>query len=154
MKIIFFRHEVISFDSVESKQQKALDSKFTGAVFNYYLSILYLNFLNQNNFSYQILNEPLITNEIVFYFTKNFYLIDEINDKVSHLKSGGFIKYLMSQNTKKHSVKNEVVIQSLGMRHLHGIFEILFYGLLITAVTFVAEILHSKSKRICRSTLN
>jgi hypothetical protein len=96
--------------------------------------------LNHNNFTYNILNEALITNEIVFYFTKNFYLVDEINEKVSNLKSGGFIKFLMLKYLTNLSPSKKIAsISSLSMSQLYGVFEILFYGLIIATFVFFVE---------------
>lgn len=134
-----FRHKVIDFAKIDSYLQKTLKSTFKGVVFNYCITILYSNSLNHKNFTYNILNEALITNEIVFYFTRNFYLVYEINEKVSHLKSGGFINYLMSKYLSKDFTKKNVLIESLSMKQLHGIFQILMYGLLLALVVFFME---------------
>lgn len=53
-----------------------------GAVFTYLSTALYTNSISKQNFFYTIFNEAVVTSQIKFYFTKNFYLVDEINEKI------------------------------------------------------------------------
>lgn len=62
---------------------ETLDKKFPGAVCHYYSIVSHINSLNSRNFTLRILDEALLTNPIVFYFAKNFYLVDAINEKIS-----------------------------------------------------------------------
>ena len=144
-----FRHAVVDFAKVEEYQQKTLKPSFKGAVFNYLSSILYINLLNRNNFTYNVLEESLITNEIVFYFSRNFYLVDEINSIISNMKSGGFIHYLRSKYLKNDFLGN-ISNLSLSFEQLNGVFQILMYGLMIASFSFVIEFSIQRLQKLFR----
>lgn len=118
---------------------KTLDSSFDGAVFYYKSIVLYTNSINHRNFTLQILNEALVTNLIVFYLSKNFYLVDEIDDKISQFKASGFIQLWSSKYFKEGPNSNRDPT-SLSMEQLQGTFKVLSFGLLLSFVSFVFEL--------------
>lgn len=139
-----FRREVISLADVDAYAFKTLNSSFKGAVFNYYSIVSYKNFANRDNFTFNILNEAFLTNQIVFYFSKNFYLVEKFNSKISQFKSIGLINFWMAQYTSSHGLKSKTMkhIQtSLKIIHLEGVFLLLTYGLSFATVVFVIEII-------------
>lgn len=143
--LFHFRHKVIDFAKLDDLQQRTLSPSFKGAVFNYLTTVQYINSQNSRNFSYNILNEALLINEIVFYFTKNFFLVDEINFSLSHLKSGGFINFLRSKYLSKTFQSNYLFKSSLNLRQLGGVFKILLYGWLISCCMFFLEVVFKRA---------
>lgn len=141
---IHFRREVIPLADVDAYVFKTLDSSFKGVVFNYYSIVSYKNFINRENFTLNILNEAFLTNQIVFYFSKNFYLVEKFNSKISQFKSIGLINFWMSQYTSSHELKSKTmkyVQTSLRIIHLEGVFLLLIYGLSFATIVFVIEII-------------
>lgn len=125
---------------------KTLEPSFKGAVFRYASIVSYNNHINQHTFSLKILNEAFLTNQFVFYFTKNFYLVDEINDKISQFKSSGLMKHWRSKYIS--SIKKAKESQtSMTLRHLSGVFELLIYGWIAASSVFVIELIFNYARR-------
>jgi hypothetical protein len=139
-----FRSKLIKLTEMENIQMETLDPTFKGSVFTYLSIVLYSNAMNRNNFTLQICKETLLTNQIVFYFTKNFYLVHKFNELISSFKSAGIVDYFISKyidvtltplkSTTQHPTK-------LTLENLKGIFQLLIYGLSISLGCFVIEIL-------------
>jgi hypothetical protein len=128
---------------------ETLDPNFKGAVFRYRSVIAYTNQYYKKNFTLEILDESLLTNEFVFYFAKNFYLVDEINDKISQFKSNGLIDCLM----KKYFVKDKKGKDppaGLKFKQLSGIFELLVYGWISATCVMLVEVFVNFIRRIQR----
>lgn len=119
---------------------KTLDPAFKGAVPTYLAAILYTNSLNKHNFSFNILNEPLLTNQIVFYFTKDFYLVDVINEKMSQFKSNGMLNFLMFKYVDAGFKNPKNPPSSLNLKHVEGAFTLFGYGLLAASASFIFEL--------------
>jgi hypothetical protein len=58
--------------------------------------VIHLNKLNQRNFTFNVLNEVIMTVPVVFYVQKDSYLSDIIDEKIFDLKSSGLIDYWIS----------------------------------------------------------
>jgi hypothetical protein len=120
---------------------KTLDASFRGAVFRYKSVVSYMNKLNQHNSTLKILDESLVTNQFVFYFSKHFYLVDEINDKIRSFHSAGLINCWMKKYSAANTKQAEG-LSSLKLEQLSGIFEILLVGWIFSVILFVSEILY------------
>lgn len=138
---------------VQEYLQKTLDSSFKGAVFAYHSNVLYLNMINKQNFSYSVLNEAFVTNPVAFYFTKNFYLVEEFNTKISQCKANGLINFWLSKYASSTAQKAVDFPSRMTVKHLQGTFEVLLYGLIGALIAFVLElnferlrIFHAKMK--------
>lgn len=92
------------------------------------------------NLTYNILNEALITNQMVFYLTKNFYLVDEINEKISQFKANGMINFWMSKYANADQTKSGDGLTVLSFWHLSASFQLLGYGLACALIAFVLEV--------------
>jgi hypothetical protein len=134
-----FRQKLINFTEMDYYAMKTLDPLFNGAVFHYDSIVLYMNSINHQNFTLKILNEALITNLIVFYLSKNFYLVDEIDEKISQFKANGFIKFWTSKYINSKLKKEKHLQSPLSLKQLKGTFEILYFGLLLSSFSFVIE---------------
>lgn len=106
----------------------------------YFSAVSYKNLINRQNYSLNILSEAFITNQIVFYFSKNFYLVDDINDLTCLLKASGLFNFWMSKYMSKDQKSMKKIASSLKLIHLKGVFELLIYGLSFAFVVFIAEI--------------
>lgn len=116
-----------------------MDPSFKGAVFRYTSVVYYLNRKNKQNYTLNILEEFLLTNQFVFYFSKNFYLVDEINEKISQLKSNGLIEHLQWKYfTLDKKLKDYPSM--LTLENLSGIFKLLAYGLAAAMCALVIEL--------------
>lgn len=137
------RQEVFENSLSNDYLRKTLDSTFKGAVFSYHSIVSYKNVLNRKNFTYNILDEAFITNQIVFYFTKNFFLIDEINEKIIQFQENGLINYWMAKYIDQGDATASVlrrISSALTFKHLNGTFKLLIYGLMLSLIAFVAEL--------------
>lgn len=113
----------------------------------YESNIKFLNQINKNNFTFKILNEAFITNQFVFYFSKNFYLVGEINEKISQLKASGFIKVWI----KKYFIDDKKVKEmpsSVKFSEVFGTFELLVFGWIGAVCVFLLELVF-KFQKVC-----
>lgn len=127
---------------------KTLDPSFKGAVLRYGSIISYMNQVNKHNFTLKVLNEAFVTNQFVFYFTKNFYLVDEINQKIGQFHSSGLIKFWMSKYSDDEEKNKKEMPSILNMKRLEGIFEIFLFGLLFATSVFVFELFLNHVKKL------
>jgi hypothetical protein len=82
--LVTCRKKVLPFLETKKFIFETLDPNFRGAVFRYRSVIAYTNQYYKKNFTLEILDESLLTNEFVFYFAKNFYLKTCPNIMCSH----------------------------------------------------------------------
>lgn len=94
-----------------------------------------------------ICKEILFSLPIVIYAKKDFFLIDEINSKLSDLMASGLIEYWQSEMLKKKKIDNVRGPKVLTYKMLSGCFHILLCGLLISLITFCVEVLYNKLKQ-------
>lgn len=137
-----FRRKIIDLDKVDDYSRKTLDPEFKGVVFQYITNALYINQQNFKTFTYKICKEPLMTNHLIFYFRKYFYLLDEINKRISQFKSGGIINFYISKYAddkfKKNEMQNDGPSQ-LTVNHFIGIIQLWIFGLIVSSVWFIFE---------------
>ncbi len=72
-------------------RRTALDPSFRGAVFIFLAQVLNENLVNSKNFTLRICKEIMLTDSFAFYFTKNFYLVDEFDNRIERLKRFEFV---------------------------------------------------------------
>lgn len=119
---------------------KTLDPTWKGVVFSNYRQTLHLNNVYRKNFTFTILDEALVMNQIVFYFSKNFYLVDEINKILSKFRASGLITYWMSKYQNAGKAGKRKFQTSFKITNLVGIFEMLIFGLTLSFLSFVVEL--------------
>jgi hypothetical protein len=139
----FLRYKIIPLSEISKIEELTLDPSFKGVVFDYLTIALYTNFLNRKNYTFKICKESLLTNQIVFYFTKNFYLVDEFNNLFGRLKAAGLVEHVLSKYVDMElmdlqDVKKEAT--SLTLENLKGIFQLLTCGLALAVIGFVVEV--------------
>lgn len=130
-------------DYGDESLNQTLDPNFKGAILKTYNEILDKNLENFPNYSYRTMLKPFVSAPTVFFFRKNFYLIDAINKHIVALQSAGLIEYwtykeqyhesrLKVRNWHPSPIKLEI-------NHLMIAFHILAVGLALALVSFVAE---------------
>jgi hypothetical protein len=148
-----FRHKVITTLDLFGIELKTLDPTFKGVIFDYLSIALYNNFLNRKNFTFKICKEPLLTNHIVFYFTQNFYLVDEINELIGRMKNAGLDNHVISKYVDMQLMSLQDVQKdptALTMKNLSGVFQLLIYGQLLALVSFIVEVCYVKMQKRMR----
>jgi hypothetical protein len=82
----------------------------------------------------------------VFYFTKNFYLVDEINEKISQFHSSGLIDFWISNYLIVDHKSNNEFPSVLTMKKFEGIFAILSFGWFLAIGALIFEVLSNYVK--------
>lgn len=137
------RRIIIKLDQVEHYSLMTLDDNFKGVVFQYITAALYRNQRNFKNFTLKICTEPLMTNHLIFYFRKDFYLIDEVNERIGIMKSSGIVEYFISKYADKKfkQVSSDSTGPSkLELHHFIGVYQMWSFGLALSFLTFLVEL--------------
>lgn len=85
------------------------------------------NMRHKTKFSHLVCKEIAYTGNIVMYFSKNFYLIDAINKKLSEFQASGIISHLIDNYIDRRywsSKKEKSFPSQLSVQHLKGAFEL------------------------------
>jgi hypothetical protein len=133
---------IIKLSELESYRDKTLDSSFKGVVFNYLTQVLYENQINYRNFTYRICKEKFLINRMVFYFKKDFYLVDDFNRKIRVLNENGLINFWKSKYIDEpHRLILSDGPTPLKIDHLIGCFEVWTGGIFLCFFVFLIECL-------------
>ncbi len=127
----------------------SLEPSFKGVVFNYLRPVLYDNLLQRNNFTFRICPEAMHDNSFVFYFTKNFYLVDEFNNLIQIFESIGLMDYIMDKYVDVNSMKSDTKSRpsAFNYSNIEGFFSLFYYGCALAIVSFLFEIVFGYIKR-------
>jgi hypothetical protein len=109
------------------------------------------NLMHRKEFLHKSIPKPLRTDNLVMYFRKNFYLSKSINQKLSRLTSSGIVDYVMKKYLDFHQADTPRGPRQLQMKHLLGIFHVLFIGLTIGFGLFLYEQIDSCMRRMLRA---
>lgn len=111
--------------------------------------ILYENLINEKNFTLRICAESMHSTLLTFYFTKNFYLVNEFNELISNFQSAGLIGYVMSKYVGMSSATKieKQPPSALTYENIEGFFELFYYGLGLSIVIFILESILGLIKR-------
>lgn len=104
---------------------------------------LYSNQINFKEFTYKTCKETLMTNHIIIYFRKNFYLVDEINERINSFKDFGITNFMKGRYADEKFRKVDGGSDGpseLTVEHFIGMFELWAFGLIVAFVLFVGEI--------------
>lgn len=146
----FYERRVVFPNTDIGKQRmKTLDPRFRGVVFNYVDQIMYLNAVNHENFTFHICKERMLTNQFVFYFRKNHYLVDEMNAEIEKLLSNGIVNHYRSRYADARFLKpikqnNERKV--LTLQHFSGAFRVLMICFSIAFIVFLFELMTTVKK--------
>lgn len=151
-----FRAIAIASSQIEPLVTKIkYDTSFKGAYIGSKTSNFYKDQKLPLNLRKTYCKEIFLTNSEVIYSAKDFYLIDEINQKIELLKSAGLIEFWHSTLIDKklfeiHDVDHPKVLKLVKFL---GSFSILLLGSLISFSVFAIELMLSKAssfKTYCR----
>lgn len=106
-------------------------------------SILYTNQISPAKDRMKVCKEVFLNVPIVMYTVKNFWLLEEINEKIKLLKAAGLIDFWNNQFIDKRRVTKEnnldIEPKVLKISQFYGGFGILTCGMLISFVAFMVE---------------
>lgn len=119
---------------------------FKGALGRPLMKVLYLNQNSPRQARFKICKEIFMTISVVIFTKKDFYLLDELNNRIGAFKSAGLIEHwhLEDVDVGMLNEKERAYPKVLGLKHSMGCFQILFCGWGIGACILLWEILSSK----------
>jgi hypothetical protein len=141
--LLLIRRKIIDLADVDNYCRKTLDPNFKGVVFQYITNALYSNQQNFKRFTYKICPEPLMTNHLIIYFRKNFYLVDEISERILRLRSTGIFNFFISKYAEAKFMKvdsDNTGPSQLTVYHFIGIIQLWIFGLGVSSVLFLVEV--------------
>lgn len=142
MVLIPFRRKTVRFADYPELQLNTLDSSFKGGIIQPLLEVIFLNQQNYKNYTFNVLKEYLIDVQIVYYFPKNYYLVEPLNEKIGICKAAGLVKFWMERYIDKSYIKikqQKTSARILSLHQLLGGFQVLAIGLLVAILAFIVE---------------
>lgn len=135
---------IYPISDIRKRRMLTLDSAFKGVIFNYLPQVIYNNQKNYNNYTFSVCKENFITSPMVFYFKKNHFLVEEINEKLDLLIMNGVVghftqKYADPRFLKVHDSSGEAKV--LTLKHFKGAFQLLLFPLAVATSVFCIEVL-------------
>lgn len=86
------------------------------------------------------------------YMQKDFYLVDDFNEIISRLTSSGLISYWVSNEIRlKEKTREGSLLMGLNFFQMQGIFEIWMYGLMLSSICILLEVIFQKLSTASRS---
>jgi hypothetical protein len=97
---------------------------------------------DHKSFPYKICKEHLVTVNVVFYYTKNFFLRTKLDMHIGSLVSAGLIEHWKSKydNMRFWNYQTKIGPRVLSVDHLIGSFYILGFGYLCATIVLLIEI--------------
>lgn len=137
-----FSKNIIPYDQFGEYRNKTLNPTFKGVVLDFHMQVLVINEENYKRFTYKRCLEHILLIQSVFYMRKNFFLQDQINDKMERFKSNGLIDYFMRKNyNSRYKIATTTDPTSITIHQLRGIFEMLVYGLGLSSIVLLIEVI-------------
>ena len=141
----YFRRQIIEYGDYFKYRTKTFETSFKGAVTSDQMYVAYFNKLNYKNNTLKICKQNIYNPPLVFYFTKNFHLVEEFSLMTKYLKEAGLINKWLSKyldKTFEDFKQPKHGPQKLSFNHLLGGFQIYLLGILISAFVFGFEKIH------------
>jgi hypothetical protein len=114
-----------------------------GVVFSYLYQVLYFNSINKENSNYIIAKEIYVTNSLVIYFQRNYFLSHKIDEQIERYNEAGLIRRILTRyvdftllKTKTEDSKDP---EKLSSDQLSAVFQIYFTGVLTSIMVFLVE---------------
>lgn len=113
----------------------------------YEQSMLSAFYWNQNHYlqdQKRICKEVFMFRPEVIYMKKDFFLLEEINNKLNFLVNSGLIDFWSYQYIDKNKLRTKEVIgpKVLKLNHFQGSFGVLILGIIISIYAFLGETLY------------
>jgi hypothetical protein len=117
------------------------DSSFQAAFPSSLLKILYHNQISERRFRLNICKEGFMTVPVVFYTVKDFYMLNEMNEKIEMFKASGLTNFWSHENIdiKFLNYKEDKSPKVFTLSQFAGAFKVLLFGLSVSFVVFVVE---------------
>lgn len=134
---------------LDAYEIKTTNPAFKGAVFDYLTVVLYKNINSRKQYTLKICQEALLNNQFVFYFSKNFYIVNDFNKLMGYITAAGFVDHVIANYIDLNMIKKGGQKQApspLNFDHLQGIFELLIFGQIAAFIAFIIEIVYGKLK--------
>lgn len=156
MKFFFFLHNIyltpistviIKPEQADDYKRKTFDPNYHGAFVITTDELLYLNKINAKKFTYRACKEQLYTVNNGLLFQKHSFLVEAFNKAILQLQANGLINYWISKyidNVYLNVPEPRKPAQKLTIHQLHGTFQMLVAGHLLSAFCFTVEILFKK----------
>lgn len=143
------------FDSVEwVLNGNSLENSSRTAYLSSMMNVVSINKKNRNKFALTTCPEIIWNAKLVFYYQKDFYLIDTINRKMSAYAASGILSLIVNRyvDLQYFIVKPEHKgPQKLSFTHLEGAFMLWIIMIAISFVSFLTELLINRINRsYCR----
>lgn len=119
------------------------DSSFNGALAHSITTVVYINQRSDKNFRNLICKEVILTVPVVIYAQKDFFLLDELNEKILILSAAGLINFWHLKDVDEDllNVKDSKQPTPLTLHQLSGCFYLLLFGFAVAAIFFGFELL-------------
>lgn len=144
----------------ENQQQQLLDTSLNDmkrvAFIDSMISVIHSNMKNKNKFVHRVCKENIWSNSLVVYFAKDFYLIEEIDNKISLFQSSGILSHFINRYVDRRYWNARSIdkgLQRLSFQHLEGAFKLWIILLFISSIIFVAEVCVNQFGNISRQIL-
>lgn len=141
------RIKVIKSAELEKYMKMTLDANFDGIVFNYMTQVLYLDGLYYREYNYLIAREVFVTNQFVFYFQQNHFLVNNVDRNIELFRQSGLIDKWTNKYVDKRflqRVEEEKSPQPLSFLHLSAVFHVMLIGHGFSFLVFMIELVSSK----------
>lgn len=131
-----------------------LSSKNQTAFLGSSTKVIHANIRNKRSFSHIICKEIVNTVNVVMYFSKNFYLVEAIDEKIGHFLASGIVEYIIKKyvDMKYWRLNNQLDIRQepkkLTLHHLEGVFVIWSILCVLSVLIFSMEVVGSLAKKI------
>lgn len=138
------RAKFINFNEKSFYIRNLENPEFREALIEQYSTIIFRNAFSVNITKSIVCKEIFMTIPSVIYTPKNFFLIDAMNEKIENFKAAGLIKYWhfrVFDDKSMFKVIESKTPRVIQMHHLLGCFQLWFYGLLLSILIFIKEIL-------------
>jgi hypothetical protein len=155
-RLFVFRVIPVPTEKIDYYMNKVqTDSSFKATFSDSVTTISYKDQKKDKDVRHTICKDVLLTLPKVIYTIKDFYLLDEFNDKIELLKSAGLIDFWFFQLVDKQASTEKVKqhSKSLNLQHFEGCFGILFCGNFVGFIALVFEVSMKKYRDFRRNNL-
>lgn len=106
---------------------------------------MYDNAMNRSNYTLRTCKEIISFTSVVFYFTKNFYLVNEFSELIQRFDSAGLIAQILSKYGDAYSTNKiqKNAPSALTYQNIEGFFILFYAGCVLASISFVCEIVRA-----------
>jgi hypothetical protein len=150
MQAVYNQVKVTNASQFGALTDKTMDTSSKIAMFTSEDHLAWRNIIASPHKFYHHARETIFRSNIVIYMHKQSCLVDEINNIILNLLSGGLIRQFASNFINPSFLRREYdsTTKSLNFEQLDGAFDILYYGLILSCVVFTIEATFTRSSRL------